>query len=419
MESGLVKCIRKIRVYPQSQKKSKELIELVRQQRRAYNRAIARFIDANRSLTDYKGEKLKRTTLRATIRDFVKAEVAERGGIFRSADCVEAVNAAFRARNTVIQNKKGDEKCDFSLRSIKDVRQRLMFQEPGPIYVEKNLYLIELMPEKVWHKLTTVMFERGPWFICVQKHIVTKEQGENQARFIVAINPGVRTFATAYSVNHAAKHGDGFYANKVFPPLLELDAWIGLRAKSKHRDRKRHYQNIIDILAIRIRNLVDDLHRPVAHDLVKNRDVILLPSLKTCEMCSKTELKIRTRTGQSIFGLAHYRFRQYLEWMVRKYCKRLINCVEAYTRKTISWTGEIIHNLGGATTIPDDGFTVERDFNGARSVILRALYHGNKGRFRIDGRNSCVRCGINRVLPLSGRITPFRENHNDCSRTLY
>ena len=36
---------------------------------------------------------LKQTALRATIRDFVRSEVQERGGTFCSADCDEAVNA--------------------------------------------------------------------------------------------------------------------------------------------------------------------------------------------------------------------------------------------------------------------------------------------------------------------------------------
>ena len=111
MASALVKGTRKIRVYP---KNPEAMIELIRQQRRAYNLAVASFVEADRGLTDRKGEDLKQTNLRATIRDFARSGVAERGGVFRSADCDESVNAVFRTRNAVIRNRTKGLKCGFS-----------------------------------------------------------------------------------------------------------------------------------------------------------------------------------------------------------------------------------------------------------------------------------------------------------------
>ena len=47
---------------------------------------------------------------------------------------------------------------------------------------------------------------------------------------------------------------------------------------------------------------------------------------------------------------------------------------EAYTSKTVSWTGEIIHNLGGRKTVKSsEGQRMDRDINGARGTFLRAL----------------------------------------------
>ncbi len=99
MARALVKATRRIRAYP----KDPELLhELVRQQRRAYNLAVACFREVDDGLVDPRDPDLKQTALRATIRDFVRSEVQERGGTFRSADCDEAVNAAFRSRDAVI-----------------------------------------------------------------------------------------------------------------------------------------------------------------------------------------------------------------------------------------------------------------------------------------------------------------------------
>lgn len=48
---------------------------------------------------------------------------------------------------------------------------------------------------------------------------------------------------------------------------------------------------------------------------------------------------------------------------------------EAYTSKTVSWTGEILPKLGGAKTVTSkiDGLSMPRDLNGARGIFLRAV----------------------------------------------
>ena len=351
---------------------------MVRQQRRAYNLAIACFREADAGLVDPGGPDLKQTALRATIRDFVRSEVEERGGTFRSADCDEAVNAAFRTRDAVIRKRKAGRKARLNFRSRKHVRQRMMVQKLSGAFVDRNFDLAEPMPDEAWKKLTTIVLERGSWFICAQLHIVTVGQDEIQARSAVALDPGVRTFVTAYAVNHAASYGEGFYTDKVFPLLLQLDRLFGRRAKARCGEWKRHYRKRIDRLAIRVRNLVDDLHRRVAFD------VILLPSFETKEMSAKEDRRIRTKTVRSMLGLAHYRFRRKLEWMCRKYGKRLVICNEAYTSRTRSWDGFVNEHLGGAKTVSDGSIVVDRDMNGARGIMLRALY-GNLGRFRAAG----------------------------------
>ncbi len=82
MASALVKGTRKIRVYP---KDETFLISLIRQQRRAYNLAIACFIEADKGLVSYDDPELRKTPLRRTIREFVAAECAERNERFVSA----------------------------------------------------------------------------------------------------------------------------------------------------------------------------------------------------------------------------------------------------------------------------------------------------------------------------------------------
>ena len=379
--SVLVKATRKIRAYP----KNPDLLhEMVHQQRRAYNLAVACFREADDGHVNPRGPDLKRTALRATIRECVRDEVGERGGTFRSADCDEAVNAAFRTRDAVIRKRKAGRKARLDFRSRKHVRQRMMVQKMSGAFVDRNFGLAEPMPDEAWKKLTTIVLERERWSICAQKHMVTVGQDEIQVRSAVALDPGVRPFMTECSMDHAASYGDRFHSDKVFPLLLRLDRLIGQRAKAKHDEWKRHFQKRIDKLFIRVRNLVDDLHRRVAYDLVQTFDVILLPSFETKRMSAKDDRKIRSKTVRSMLGLAHCRFRQKLEWMCRKHGKRLVTCNEAYTSRTRSWDGFVNEHLGGAKTVSDGRIVVDRDMNGARGIMLRALY-GNLGRFRAAG----------------------------------
>ncbi len=72
-----------------------------------------------------------------------------------------------------------------------------------------------------------------------------------------------------------------------------------------------------------------------------------------------------------MLSFCHFRFKQRLK-SAAAIGKTVVDCNEAYTSKTASWTGEI-KKMGGAKTITSQGVTVDRDLNGARGIFLRAL----------------------------------------------
>ena len=72
--------------------------------------------------------------------------------------------------------------------------------------------------------------------------------------------------------------------------------------------------------------------------------------------------------------LSHYRFKQHLKAKAKEVGAIVIDVNEAYTSKTVSWTGHLVKNLGGAKVIKDTaGNKMDRDLNGARGIFLRAL----------------------------------------------
>jgi putative transposase len=91
-------------------------------------------------------------------------------------------------------------------------------------------------------------------------------------------------------------------------------------------------------------------------------------------MVVKSTRKLRSKSVRQMLSWAHYRFERFLKHKAFETGKVVLDCNEAYTSKTVSWTGEIISNLGGKKVIVGgDGFRMDRDINGARGIFLRAL----------------------------------------------
>ena len=64
----------------------------------------------------------------------------------------------------------------------------------------------------------------------------------------------------------------------------------------------------------------------------------------------------------------------FLRHKAAEYGVAVISVSEAYTPKTVSWTGELLEDVGGASVITGgDGERLDRDYNGACGIYLRAL----------------------------------------------
>jgi putative transposase len=209
----------------------------------------------------------------------------------------------------------------------------------------------------------------GQYYLCVP-HATTTHKAENQGR-VVGLDPGVRTFLTWFSENSCGKIGSGA-SSRIFRLALCLDKLCGKTAKAKGVQRAR-LKKAQARLRWKIRNLIDEMHWKAARFLCLNFDVILLPTFEVSEMVCRLSRKIKSKTVRKMLTLAHFKFKQRLKFKAFELGKIVLDCDEAYTSKTASWTGEIKENLGGAKSITSNGITVDRDENGARGIVLRAL----------------------------------------------
>lgn len=210
----------------------------------------------------------------------------------------------------------------------------------------------------------------GITYICVP-HEVPCSVSDNQGR-VVALDPGIRSFMTLFSEDSFGWLGQ-YDIGRIQRLCYYLDDLISRSTKVKAKKRYR-LRKAADKIRFKIKNLVDELHHKIARFLVDNFDIILLPTFETSQMAIKKSRKIRAKSVRQMLTLSHYRFKQFLKHKAFETGKLVLDVNEAYTSKTVSWTGEIIHNLGGRKKIKsNDGQVMDRDLNGGRGIFLRSL----------------------------------------------
>ncbi len=81
---------------------------------------------------------------------------------------------------------------------------------------------------------------------------------------------------------------------------------------------------------------------------------------------------MRKESVRQLLTLFQYRFKVFLKQRAEKYGVQVIGVCEAWSSKTVFWTGEIVANLGGAKDIQSSaGHRMDRDLNGARWIFIK------------------------------------------------
>ena len=198
-----------------------------------------------------------------------------------------------------------------------------------------------------------------------------RSQAPEQVR-VVALDPGVRNFITWFSEDGCGELGQEDFG-RIQRLCQHQDNLLSPVAQAPSK-RRRNMRRAAERMTVRIQNLINELHHKTARYLVDNFDVILLPDFKTSGMVTRGQRRIRSKTVRNLLSFAHHRFRNFLKHKASENGRTVLIVNEADTSKTVSWTGEINHKLGGRRTVTSsDGRRMDRDHNGARGIFLRAL----------------------------------------------
>lgn len=209
---------------------------------------------------------------------------------------------------------------------------------------------------------------------------------ENQEDFsICAVDPGIRTFCTSFSMSRDKKV-EAYHGHEAWKVLEKLSLKISKISKVRSKVFKskkvfkKKYKTLKSLksrqgkLRWRLKNLVDQLHYGTIKDLMKN-NVIFLPEFQTSQMIKKSRGSLSKKTVRATLNLRHYQFRQRLVNKVagNKDVKLFVTG-ERYTTQTCSncfktspgQKGEVFKCSNNSC-----GVWLSRDLNAARNILLQ------------------------------------------------
>lgn len=353
----------KIRVYPEA-----ELHKIWKQwlaaARYCYNQAIS-ILKNNPNLSTYS---LRDCVMNSDLPDWVKATPNH-----------PRENAVFDAHDAWRQAKKQQGEAKY--RSCRQPVQTIKFHacnfKSGTWYpgLTKKLSFkaTETIPTSCEYA-TQLVRDRQRWFAVFPTRVA---ESQTKCIKVIALDPGVRTFLTGYDGDSILEFGKADIG-RIHRLCSHLDKLIGKAAKTCRKQKRRMY-SAANRIRIRIRNLIDECHKQVANYLTSNYKVIFLPTFETSQMVVKSKRKLNTKTARAMLTWASYRFKTFLKSLAQRRGVVVVDVNESYTSKTCTHCGFQHTKLGGSKTFkcPSCDHEHDRDWGGARNIMLRALRDGS------------------------------------------
>lgn len=174
---------------------------------------------------------------------------------------------------------------------------------------------------------------------------------------------------------------------RIMKLCMALDGVLSSQNAMPHRapDAQKKYERAASDTAKRIRqrikNLVRDAHRKVAHDLIARFDTIVLPVFETSRMVRRgtgapgdPRRKINSKAARALLTLSHYKFRTYLAHASHVRGAELCIVGEEYTTKACPYCGEC-KNVGSSKTFRCTGchFVADRDEKAAFTIAVKHI----------------------------------------------
>ena len=242
-----------------------------------------------------------------------------------------------------------------------------------------KLRAAEKLPDKLDYDIRLIRTRLNQYFLCIPTGSVAVPD-ENQVMddpSTVALDPGVRTFMTAYAASGQVVEWGRGDTTRIHRLCHAIDSLESRYDTVNHRLRYRLRRAALRIRR-KIRRLVDELHYKLIQWLLRSFKAILIPLFETQQMIKRKNghMRLSSQTAKAMCTWSHFRFRTNLKNKAKSFpgvC--VIETTEEFTSKTCGQCGKINAKLGSSKTFSCGAcdFRSDRDFNGARNIMIRHL----------------------------------------------
>lgn len=217
-----------------------------------------------------------------------------------------------------------------------------------------------------------LIYDHGRWFVSIPRKVTTQCVFETQGG-AVAVDPGIRNFGTYFSTDGRF----GWVGQRAFERILKLNIRIdkikSIIATTEDKLYKFRLKRVLDRLYHKIQDLVNELHWKFINFLTKEFSIVIFPPFNVSDMVKTQNRKIRKVVVRSMMALRFHEFKERLKNKCKERHVLFIEQNEAWTSKTNSFSGEVMANLGGREFFNYQGQRINRDVNGSRNILLRAM----------------------------------------------
>lgn len=287
-------------------------------------------------------------------------------------------DACIALNNAIKKAKKSGQFQQVSFRSRKAKRDSFYIPKKSLSYSNNgilrgvykrtlgDMYFSETVDFKIEHDCKFVHQDGRYYLIIPITTNIKQVSPDSQRQSLVALDPGVRTFLTAYDSQKAFKIGE-YDFKIIYQILLQLDKTISKKSLTKGAKNKRIYNRLLSNYKFRIKNLVKEMHNQTAIILVKNYNEIILPEFRSSKMVGK----LHSKTCRSLLTWSHFSFKQHLLSKAKEYSSKVTLVNEAYTSKTCT-NCMTINTIGGKEqwVCKYCGFEHDRDISASRNIYI-------------------------------------------------
>jgi len=224
--------------------------------------------------------------------------------------------------------------------------------------------------KKKHHNLTIthnvdILKHNNNYFIYVVQDTKVTET-ENTKKNVCAVDPGLRTLGTVYSISQDKTIITEYVHRKDL--LLQLNKKIDLLKSNKKYYRKKQYNKI----ELKKSNMIDATHWEFINHLLQNNDVIYFGDIKSHNIVKNNKNHMLNRMFNDT---KIYLLKQRLMTKALKHQKCVIFTNEAYTTKTCSSCGKINNHVGGSEVFHCSccHMTTGRDVNASKNILMKGL----------------------------------------------